>query len=180
VSLPAFMAHRDQPTDDGWADVREAQARTARTVPHSGLAVTIDTGEADNIHPKEKKVVGERLALCALAEHYQVTVPDLGPTYLSAESVPGALKLNFSNTEGGLVVRGQSLGEFSVAGADHKWHWADARIAGTSVVVSSPSVPVPVAARYAWQGNPLATLYNDAGLPAVPFRTDDWPFSESP
>ena len=177
VSLPAFMERRAEPGSDGWAELRESQAIVAATVRNAGLAVTIDTGEANNIHPKQKKVVGDRLALCALAEHYQVTIPDLGPTFLSMESVPGALKLSFSNTEGGLVVRGQTLGEFSIAGPDRKWHWADAKVQGTSVVVSSPSVPMPVAARYAWQGNPLATLYNDAGLPAVPFRTDDWQFA---
>ena len=88
--------------------------------------------------------------------------------------LPGALKLNFAHTDGGLVVKGDKLGEFSVAGKDHQWHWANARIDGNSVVVSSPQVPEPVAARYAWQANPLATLYNGAGLPAVPFRTDDW------
>jgi sialate O-acetylesterase len=91
--------------------------------------------------------------------------------------MPGALKLNFAHTDGGLVVKGGKLGEFSIAGKDGKWNWAEARIDGDSVVVSSPKVSDPVAARYAWQANPLATLYNGAGLPAVPFRTDDWPES---
>ena len=88
--------------------------------------------------------------------------------------LPGALKLSFAHPDGGLVVKGGKLGEFSIAGKDRKWHWADAKIDGNTVVVSSPDVPDPVAARYAWQANPLATLYNGAGLPAVPFRTDDW------
>jgi sialate O-acetylesterase len=176
VSLPRFTPRRAEPGDDGWAELREAQAFAAANVPNSGLAVTIDTGEADNIHPKEKKVVGDRLALCALAEHYGLPIAYRGPTFASAERVPGALRLHFSNVGGGLAVRGPKLGEFSVAGADRKWSWADARIDGDTVVASSPSVPEPVAARYAWQANPAATLYNDAGLPAVPFRTDDWPF----
>ncbi len=179
VSLPLFSARRSAPGDDGWAEVREAQAITAATVPNSGLAVTIDTGEPDNIHPKQKKVVGDRLALCALAEHYHLPVADRGPTFASVDSVPGALRLHFTNVGGGLVVHGPKLAEFSVAGADRKWSWADARVEGDTVLVSSPSVPDPVAARYAWQANPAATLYNAAGLPAVPFRTDDWPFSDS-
>jgi sialate O-acetylesterase len=176
VSLPLFTPHRSEPGDDGWAELREVQARTASTLANSGLAVTIDTGEADNIHPKQKKVVGDRLALCALAEYYHLPVAYRGPTFTAAETLPGALRLRFANVGGGLVVHGPKLGEFSVAGADRKWSWADARIDGDTVVVSSPSVPEPVAARYAWQANPAATLYNDAGLPAVPFRTDDWPF----
>ncbi len=176
VSLPAFMHRRSEPGEDDWAELREAQAITATIVPNTGLAVTIDTGDADNIHPKEKKVVGDRLALCALAENYHVNIPYRGPTFASAEPFPGGLQLHFNNIGDGLVMRGEKLGEFSVAGADHKWSWADAKIVGDSVIVSSPSVPEPVAARYAWQSNPAATLFNDAGLPAAPFRTDDWAF----
>ena len=148
---------------------------TARAVKHSGLAVTIDTGDPDNIHPKDKKIVGERLALCALAKEYGEKIPYAGPTFKSVTHLPGALKLRLDHTDGGLKVKGDKLAEFSVAGEDRKWHWADARIEGDAVVVSSPEVPEPVAARYAWQANPVATLYNGAGLPAVPFRTDNWP-----
>jgi len=175
VSLPKFMAHRNQPGSDGWAELREAQALTARTVRNCALAVTVDTGEADNIHPKEKQIVGERLALCALANEYGKKIPFAGPEFSSVARLPGALKLNFTNTGGGLVVKGGQLGEFSVAGKDRAWHWADAKIEGNSVIVSSSQVPEPQAARYAWQANPQATLFNGAGLPAVPFRTDDWP-----
>ncbi|HLX96865.1 MAG TPA: sialate O-acetylesterase [Verrucomicrobiae bacterium] len=177
VSLPAFMQRRSEPGTDGWTELREAQALTAQNVPHCGLAVTVDTGDADNIHPKNKVPVGERLAYCALAETYGEKIPYQGPTFTSMKPLPGALKLNLTHTDGGLVVQGDKLGEFSVAGKDRQWHWATARIDGDAVVVSSPEVPDPVAARYAWQANPLATLYNGAGLPAVPFRTDDWPES---
>jgi sialate O-acetylesterase len=176
VSLPAFMHRRGEPGDDSWAELRAAQALTARQVRNSGLAVTIDTGDADNIHPKDKKIVGERLALCALAKEYGKKISCAGPTFNSVEHLPGALKLHFDHTDGGLIAKGGKLEEFSVAGKDRKWHWADARIEGAAVVVSSQEVPNPEAARYAWQANPAATLYNGAGLPAVPFRTDDWPW----
>ena len=175
VSLPAFMHHENEPVESTWAELREAQAFTARDVPRSGLAVTIDTGDPDDIHPKDKMVVGERLALCALAGYYGENVLFQGPTFKSVERLPGALKLNFDHADGGLVAKGGKLEEFSVAGRDRKWHWASARIDGDAVVVSSPMVPEPEAARYAWQSYPNATLYNGAGLPAVPFRTDDWP-----
>ena len=176
VSLPAFMARSATPVDgDEWAETRDSQAIAAAEVPNSCLAVTIDTGEANNIHPREKKPVGDRLALCALAKHYGEKVAYQGPTLKKAKVEKGKIKITFAHTDGGLVAKGDKLSEFSVAGADHKWHWADAKIEGSSVVVSSPDVAKPVAARYAWQSNPLATLYNGAGLPAVPFRTDDWP-----
>jgi len=176
VSLPAFMPRRSEPGDDAWAELREAQALTAGKVKNAGLAVTVDTGEAANIHPKDKKIVGDRLAFLALAKDYGEKIPYAGPTYKSMQHLPGgALKINFTHTDGGLVVKGDQPGEFSVAGKDRQWRWADAKIEGDSIVVSSPEVPEPVAARYAWQANPEATLYNKDGLPAVPFRTDDWP-----
>lgn len=175
VSLPAFMRHQNQPSaSGGWAGLREAQAMTARTVKNAALAVAIDTGDPDNIHPLDKKIVGERLALCALAQHYGKKIPYQGPAFKSLERLPGALKIHFEHTDGGLMVRGDKLGEFSIAGKDHQWQWADAKIEGDSVVLLSPLVREPVAARYAWQSFPIATLYNGAGLPAVPFRTDTW------
>jgi sialate O-acetylesterase len=174
VGLPVFMQHRSEPGTDGWAELREAQALTAEKVPDCALATTVDTGDADNLHPKNKVPVGDRLAYCALARTYGEKIPYQGPTYTSMKPLPGALKLNFAHTDGGLVVKGDKLGEFSIAGKDHKRYWANAKIEGDAVVVSSPQVLDPVAARYAWQANPLATLYNKAGLPAVPFRTDDW------
>ncbi|MGD0464711.1 MAG: sialate O-acetylesterase [Tepidisphaeraceae bacterium] len=175
VSLPAYMHRRAEPGDDAWSELRESQALAARDVANCGLAVTVDTGDADNLHPKDKRVVGERLALVALAQHYGEEVPYAGPTFTSAEQLPGALRLHFDHTDGGLVVKGGKLEEFSIAGEDHTWHWADAKLDGDTVIVSSPLVPEPKAARYAWQSNPAATLFNGAGLPATPFRTDDWP-----
>lgn len=176
VSLPAFMARQSAPGTDGWAELREAQTQTVRAVRNTGIAVTIDTGEADNIHPREKQLVGERLAACALAGHYGQPVVATGPTLRAVECRPAALALHFDHATGGLQVRGETLGEFAVAGEDRQWHWAQARIESANVVVvSAPEVPAPVAARYAWEGNPQATLFNAAGLPATPFRTDNWP-----
>ncbi len=175
VSLPRFSPHSAVPTDDGWADIRESQAIAATTVPDSCLVVTIDTGEADNIHPKLKEPVGDRLEFCALAKSYHKHVVYSGPTLKSVDRRPGEIRLQFAHTDGGLVVKGAKLGEFSIAGEDRKFHWADARIAGKAVIVSSPDVPHPMEVRYAWQSNPEATLFNGAGLPAGPFRTDTWP-----
>lgn len=175
VSLPAFGHRSPTPIDDPWAETRESQALTAAHVRNSCLAVTIDTGDPDNLHPKDKLPVGERLAFCALAKHYGEHVVYSGPTLVSVKRLPGSIRLRFAHTNGGLVVKGPTLGEFSIAGADRKWYWADARIDGNTVVVSSPSVPNPQEVRYAWQGNPAATLFNGAGLPAGPFRTDTWP-----
>ena len=174
IQLPAFMARRDQPGTDDWTRLREAQALTARTVPHTGLAVTIDTGDADNIHPTEKQPVGERLAFLALRDLYHRNdIVAEGPQFERAEPVNGGLRLNFSHIDGGLVAKGPLAG-FALAGPDHQWHWAEVRIDGNTVIVSSPAVREPIAVRYAWQANPPAPLFNAAGLPAVPFRSDDW------
>jgi sialate O-acetylesterase len=175
VSLPAFGQRSPTPTDDGWADVRESMAITAAAVPDSCLAVTIDTGDPDNIHAKDKEPVGNRLAFCALAKYYGKDVPYSGPTLASVKRKSHSIALRFAHADGGLVAKGGKLEGFSIAGADQKWSWAEARIKGDSVIVSSPSVPHPQEARYAWQTNPAATLFNGAGLPAGPFRTDHWP-----
>ena len=176
VSLPAFKPRSPTPVEgDPWAETRESQAITAESVRNSCLAVTIDTGDPDNIHPKDKQPVGERLAFCALAKHYHKHLAYSGPTLSSVERRPGAIRLHFKHTDGGLVTKGGKLEEFAVAGDDRKWYWAVAEIKGNTIVVSSPSVPNPKQVRYAWQSNPAATLFNGAGLPAAPFRTDNWP-----
>ncbi len=172
VSLAAFQHRNPSPGDDAWAELREAQAFTAATMPHSGLALAIDLGSADDIHPIDKKEVGVRLALWALDDLFARKAPCSGPTFDHAAEMTGALRIYFTHTDGGLKVKGDKLGEFSIAGTDRKWHWANAKLDGDTVIVSSESVPLPKFVRYAWQANPLATLYNGAGLPAVPFRTD--------
>ncbi|HEV7137251.1 MAG TPA: sialate O-acetylesterase [Steroidobacteraceae bacterium] len=175
VQLPAFGPRRSMPGDDGWADIRESQAIVAAAVPHTCLAVSIDTGDANSLHPGNKEPVGDRLARCALARHYGKQVVDSGPSLASFERLPHEIRLRFKHARGGLVAKGGRLQGFSIAGQDRKWHWADARIHGNVVIVSSPEVPQPKQARYAWQSNPAATLFNAAGLPAGPFRTDTWP-----
>lgn len=174
VSLANYMAKKDVPGDDAWAELRESQAMTARNVKNSGLAVTIDVGDPNDIHPKDKRTVGYRLALNALHGVYGEDVVYSGPTYRSMSVENGTIRLRFDHAEGGLAAKGGKLPAFAIAGADRKWVWADARIDGDTVVVSSPKVAQPVAVRYAWESNPVATLVNGAGLPAVPFRTDDW------
>jgi sialate O-acetylesterase len=176
VSLPAFKPRSATPVEgDAWTETRESQAIAAATVRNSCLAVTIDTGDANNIHAAEKQPVGERLALCALANYYQQNVVYAGPKMASVDRLSGAIRVHFTHTDGGLVVKGEKREEFAIAGTDRKWYWADARLEGNAVLVSSPSVPNPIEVRYAWQSNPAATLYNGAGLPAVPFRSDNWP-----
>jgi sialate O-acetylesterase len=175
VSLPAYKQRNATPTDDSWAETRESQAITAATVPNTCLAITIDTGDADNIHPKEKLPVGDRLARCALANIYGEKILFQGPTLTSVVRRSDSIVLHFSHADGGLVAKRGKLAELAIAGEDRKWVWADARIEGDTIVVSSPSVPNPKEARYAWQSNPAATLFNGEGLPAAPFRTDKWP-----
>ncbi len=143
VGLPVYRPHSDVPVDDGWTGVREAQSLAAKSVPHSCLAVTVDTGNPDNVHPIDKKDPGERLALCALGEHYGQKVVYSGPTLKSVDRLSGAIRLRFDHVEGGLVAKGGEPGEFSIAGEDRKWYWANARIEGDTIIVSSGSVPNP-------------------------------------
>jgi sialate O-acetylesterase len=176
VGLPFYMQHSATPVDgDEWAELRESQAVTVSTVPNTCLATIVDTGAAETVHPPVKIPVGDRLAFCALGKNYGENLPYQGPTFASVDLLGTAARLHFANAEGGLVVKGDKPGEFAIAGDDHKWYLADAHVFGDTVIVSSSAVQTPKAVRYAWQSNPEATLYNKAGLPAVPFRTDNWP-----
>jgi sialate O-acetylesterase len=174
VQLANFMERKAEPGDSAWAELREAQTMTL-TLPNTGMATIIDIGDAADIHPQNKQDVGKRLALNALAKDYGKGVAYSGPMYASHSVDGNTVKLRFDHTNGGLVAKGDKLVGFSVAGEDKKFVWADAIIKGKSILVSSPDVPNPVAVRYGWADNPDATLYNGAGLPAVPFRTDTWP-----
>ncbi len=169
VQLPNFNG-----PGRNWPLVREAMLKALR-VPHTGMAITIDIGDPDNIHPTNKQDVGKRLALWALGDVYGRMVETSGPLPAGHKSGNGEVTVSFTHTGGGLVAKGGALQGFSIAGPDKKWVSAAARIAGDSVVVSNPEVKNPVAVRYAWANNPACNLYNGAGLPASPFRTDDWP-----
>lgn len=174
VQLANFMQPSAQPSDSEWAELREAQTRTL-AVANTGMAVIIDKGDANDIHPKDKQAVGHRLALIARARTYGEQIPYSGPMYRSYEVSGDKMILSFCHTDGGLKsTDGKALQGFAIAGRDHKFHWAKAEIQGDKVIVSSPEVPYPVAVRYAWANNPACNLGNGAGLPASPFRTDDW------
>ncbi len=172
VQLANYMARAAEPGPSDWAALREAQLLTLRE-PNTGMAVTIDIGEADDIHPKDKQDVGSRLAQWALAKTYHRPLVPSGPLYRTNEIEGGEVTVRFDHAEG-LTARGGPLVGFAIAGADRKFVWADARIEGDRVIVSSPQVAAPVAVRYGWADNPAVNLYNGAGLPASPFRTDDW------
>ncbi len=175
VQLANFMAVKPEPGESAWAELREAQTMTL-SLPKTGMAVAIDIGDANDIHPRNKQDVGKRLALNALAIAYGKKVVYSGPIYERMKREGNAIRLYFKHVDGGLTTpNGEPLKGFAIAGADRKFVWAEARIEGNTVVVSSPQVPEPVAVRYAWADNPVCNLYNRAGLPASPFRTDDWP-----
>jgi sialate O-acetylesterase len=174
VQLANFMQVKPEPVDDNWAELREAQTM-ALSLPNTGMAVTIDIGEADDIHPRNKQDVGKRLALNARKMVYGEKVPYSGPIYKSMEIKNNKIVLNFDFVYDGLKTNGEEkLNGFAIAGVDGKFYWADAEIRGDQVVVSSPKVENPIAVRYAWSSNPVCNLYNSTGLPASPFRTDDW------
>lgn len=177
VQIANWRSVNPDPADDGWAHLRDAQLHTAKTMPEVGLAVTIDIGEADDIHPRNKQEVGARLARWALAEVYAFPIVGSGPIYESFEVKDGSMLCTFSNVADGLEVReGGELQEFILSGSDRVWHWAHAEIVGSDRVrVWSDKVPEPVAVRYAWANNPARpNLVNSEDLPASPFRTDDW------
>jgi sialate O-acetylesterase len=174
VQLANFQKVQPQPRDDDWAELREAQLKTL-ALPNTGMAVTIDIGDAKDIHPKNKQEVGRRLALNALAQVYNKEIVYSGPIYKSMTVEGTKVRLTFDHINGSLKAKGsRKLKGFAIAGADKKFYWAIAKIDGETIVVSSSKVKNPMAVRYAWASNPFCNLYNQAGLPASPFRTDAW------
>ena len=178
VQLPNYRDPKPEPADEPWSHIREAQRRTVHSVVNTGLIVTIDIGEAHDIHPKNKLDVGKRMARWALADAYNRKITKSGPMFWAAMPRGSRMVLGFLEVGKGLRVSdGGELNEFAVAGEDRKWYWAKAKIVGKDTVeVWSDSVKKPIAARYAFNNNPRhPNLTNDTGLPAAPFRTDDWP-----
>ena len=175
VQLANYTKSAEQPEESNWAELREAQLRTLH-LENTGMAVTIDIGDEKDIHPKNKKEVGRRLALIAEAKTYNQNVVYSGPVYNTFVIEGNTIRIKFSHTDGGLKTPdGAALKGFAIAGSDHKFRWAEATIDGNEIVVSCKEISDPIAVRYAWAKNPVCNLYNGAGLPASPFRTDDWP-----
>ncbi len=197
--LANFLPKKSTLADSPWAELREAQSKTL-ALPNTGQAVIIDVGESEDIHPRNKKDVGERLARIALAKDYGKEMPYSGPVFEALTIHGNQAILSFQHVEGGLVAK--PLGEtydvntlagktsplvrnspnselegFAICGEDKVWVWADAKIDGDKVIATSDKVPNPVAVRYAWSDNPTCNLFNAAGLPASPFRTDDFPLT---
>ena len=179
VSLANLNQLQTKPVEPGWAEIRESQWRTARTVPNTGLAMTIDIGDPKDIHPRNKQEVGRRLSLVARKLVYgESSLVASGPEFseMQVELPKGdKIRLYFKSLGGGLRLKpgDDKLKGFIVAGADKEWVWADAVIEGNTIVVSSPDVPLPKYVRYGWAWNPVVNLFNAEGLPAVTFRTDE-------
>lgn len=174
VQLANYMKTKPLPGESEWAELREAQTLTL-SLPNTGMACSIDIGEGNDIHPKNKQDVGYRLALQANKIVYKQNVIASGPQYKSYKIEGDHIRISFVNNGTALETKdGKEIIGFSIAGADKKFHWAKATIKGNEILVSSAEVKKPVAVRYAWADNPECNLINAEGLPAVPFRTDNW------
>ncbi|SUS06561.1 Sialate O-acetylesterase [uncultured Defluviicoccus sp.] len=171
VQLANFRAGAPERTP--WASLREAQTQTL-ALPNTGQAVIIDLGDANDVHPRDKRDVGRRLARLALHRTYGMKLVDSGPVMAAVTREGPVYRVEFKNIADGLINPRNTLTGFELAGADRVFHAAEARLADNTVLVSSRDVPDPVAVRYAWRNSPDAGLFNSEGLPAVPFRTDDW------
>ena len=174
VQLANWRAGKAEPGESDWAELREAQAMTLRE-PQTGMAVTIDIGDENDLHPRNKLDVGRRLAAWALAGTYGQNVIPSGPLFDRYTIEGNKVRIRFKHGIGLKTIDGGPIKGFAIAGEDRSFVWADAQIEGDSVIVSSPTILKPVAVRYGWADNPGANLYNKTGLPASPFRTDDWP-----
>ncbi len=174
VQLPNYKKRQTEPMESEWAELREAQTM-ALSQPNTGMVCTIDLGEADNIHPKNKQEVGYRLALQAEKMVYGKQGTVSGPTFTNYRVEGNSIRIFFSEIGSELkTIDNLAAREFTIAGADHKFYNATARIQGNEIIVHSDKVPNPVAVRYVWSDNPNCNLINAEGYPAIPFRTDDW------
>ncbi|MEM7477384.1 MAG: sialate O-acetylesterase [Planctomycetota bacterium] len=176
VQLADFRDEVAEPEESAWAELREAQTMSMK-LPNSGQAVIIDVGEGKDIHPRNKVVVGQRLARWALAKQYGFDIAYQSPTYTGMEKSGSKIVLSFSHVDGGwrpFDIR-EPIG-FAIAGEDKKFVWAKAKVGkGNTIEVWSDEVPNPVAVRYAWANNPVCNMFDNMNLPLTPFRTDDWP-----
>jgi sialate O-acetylesterase len=177
VQLANFKARKEAPGESAWAELREAQRLTLAAQPNTGMAVIVDIGEANNIHPKNKQDVGARLAAWALHNTYGRRVVPAGPLFRSAKAHGKDMVITFEHAAGLATDDDEPVRGFAVAGRDKVWVWAQARIAGETVVVSHPDGKKVKYVRYAWADNPACNLVNGAALPASPFRTDDLPLT---
>ena len=175
TQMPNIWAQRSEPSDSSWAELREAQAM-ALSLPQTAMAVTIDLGSSTEAHPRNKRDFAERMLLQARALVYGHELVASGPRFRSASFEGNEAVVSLDSIGGGLkALDGKELSGFSVAGEDRVFHWAGARLEGDRVRVASDAVPAPRSVRYAWADNPGCNLGNVEGLPAAPFRSDDWP-----
>ena len=176
VQLANFKKPSNKPGDDDWAELRETQIKTL-SLKNTGMAVAIDIGEANNIHPRNKQDVGNRLMLSTLKVAYNKDIVYSGPIYNSMLIKGNKATISFDHMGSGLLVKNKHgyINEFEIAGANKKFYWAKATLEGEKIIVWSDHVKKPVAVRLGWSCNPADfNLYNKEGLPASPFRTDNW------
>ena len=180
TQLPSWHAPQSAPSEgieSPWVVNRESMRLATKNLPNTHMAVSIDTGDAIELHPKNKKPIGIRHAIIALKNTYRKYPVGEGPRYRDHKLEKGKILIEFDSVGSGLKpARPEPLSGFAIAGSDRQWHWADAKIAGNTVIVSSPEISAPIAVRYAWAMNPSQRnlLYNQEGFPASPFRTDNW------
>ena len=175
IQLANYMKRASEPLESKWAELREAQAMSLR-YPNTGLVTTIDIGETNDIHPRNKLDVGRRLYQQAQSLVYDASIIGRGPTFRKMEIEGDKIRIYFDNVSGGLKTKdGDQPKSFAIAGSDQQFYWTDtAYIEGETIVVYSDKVPNPISLRYGWADNPEVNLYNSDDLPAVPFRTDNW------
>jgi sialate O-acetylesterase len=180
VQLAPWQGVVPEPQESAWAELREAQLLTALNLPRTAMAVITDVGDPKDIHPRNKEPVGGRLALAARALAYGEQIEFSGPVYDSMEVVNNTAVLRFKHAGQGLEARGGPLKGFTIASEDRRFYNAEAEIKDGKVIVWSEKVEKPVAVRYGWANCPVVNLWNKDGLPASPFRTDDFPMVTKP